>query len=373
MLARCNASTPIRPTSPNTWRTHWPAGRALAGAARALGEALSVAFQASLTSEEARPTRFRLLLTPVDQLPENGAPNQGVLRLRFDESRPFTADELRRLAPSSPFETALIGAQAEEEKLRDLGPRALRAGVARADLGRAQLGPELDLRSDHSRQRPGAARGALRRQAGGRARARRPGRRADGRVRLGVASRDVCSRARGSSRRARCAASPCAFSDAGRALARGADRSAMLRRSIQLVRGARHGGMILVVDGDEVSVLNNFDGLRLKYRLQQDEPSHRYRTLLLRDPGARRRDHDETDGGVGRLCAGFEPGSERDSSTLSSSSVVSSPISPPSTARWSSTSDSACSALVPRSRPSFRRPRESGVHSIPKVTSASPT
>ena len=68
--------------------THWPPGRALAVPARLLAEALSVAFQASLTSEEARPTRFRLLLTPADKLPENGAPNQGVLRLRFDQQPP---------------------------------------------------------------------------------------------------------------------------------------------------------------------------------------------------------------------------------------------------------------------------------------------
>ena len=84
---------------------HWPSG-AMKGVKRdLLAEALSVAFQASLTSEEARPTRFRLLLTPVDRLPEAGVPNQGVLRLRFDKSRPMTADELRRLAPSTAFET----------------------------------------------------------------------------------------------------------------------------------------------------------------------------------------------------------------------------------------------------------------------------
>jgi hypothetical protein len=49
----------------------------------------------------------------------------------------------------------------------------------------------------------------------------------------------------------------------------------MLRRSIQLIRGARHGGMILVVDTPPG------DGLRLKYRFHQDEPAHRYRALLF--------------------------------------------------------------------------------------------
>jgi hypothetical protein len=52
----------------------------------------------------------------------------------------------------------------------------------------------------------------------------------------------------------------------------------MVRRVIQLVRGARHGGMILVTDP---TTPHGLDGLRLKYRFDQDEPSHRYRTLLF--------------------------------------------------------------------------------------------
>jgi hypothetical protein len=52
----------------------------------------------------------------------------------------------------------------------------------------------------------------------------------------------------------------------------------MLRRAIQLVRGAGHGGMILMVDTTSPNPLN---GLRIKYRFGQDEPSHRYRTLLF--------------------------------------------------------------------------------------------
>src|SRR5262249_51461873 len=55
----------------------------------------------------------------------------------------------------------------------------------------------------------------------------------------------------------------------------------MLRRSIQLVRGARHGGMILAVEAPPGASSTSFAGLRLKYRFHQDEPSHRYRTLLL--------------------------------------------------------------------------------------------
>jgi hypothetical protein len=54
----------------------------------------------------------------------------------------------------------------------------------------------------------------------------------------------------------------------------------MLRRSIQLVRGGRHGGLLLFQDVAAADGVVN--GLRLKYRFTQDEPTRRYRTLLLR-------------------------------------------------------------------------------------------
>jgi DNA integrity scanning protein DisA with diadenylate cyclase activity len=55
----------------------------------------------------------------------------------------------------------------------------------------------------------------------------------------------------------------------------------MLRRAIQLVRGARHGGLILVVDTAPELTPSSVDGLRLKYRFAQEEPAHRYQALLL--------------------------------------------------------------------------------------------
>jgi hypothetical protein len=58
----------------------------------------------------------------------------------------------------------------------------------------------------------------------------------------------------------------------------------MLRRTIQLVRGARHGAMVLAVDVAEADALRaggEIRGLRLKYRFDQDEPARRYRTLLF--------------------------------------------------------------------------------------------
>src|SRR5262245_39405585 len=100
---------------------HWPSGTPLTVSRDLLSEALSIAFEASMTSEEGRPTAFRLLLTPAERLPEAGAPNDGVLRLRFDQSRPLTSDELRRLSPSAPFETSLIGIHVEKQRWRIWG------------------------------------------------------------------------------------------------------------------------------------------------------------------------------------------------------------------------------------------------------------
>jgi hypothetical protein len=259
---------------------HWPAGKTLRIAPELLAEALSTAFQSSLTTEEGRPTRFRLLLMPADQLPESGVPNQGVLRLRFDRSRPLTADELRRLAPSVQFETALIGAHPEEGKLRIWGV---------AHSGPAWLAPTWGGRSlvpnwsyDPILHVTGAGQLAVR-CAG----------RLVGALERGLvvdAMMDVFDsewlpamfarereqiRAEHAARQAQTQSPTSAeHSLVGRV------GQHMLRRSIQLVRGARHGGMILVVDPG-ADAASPVDGVRLKYRFNQDEPSHRYRTLLL--------------------------------------------------------------------------------------------
>ena len=70
---------------------HWPRATPLAYPREVLVEVLSACFQASMTVEEGRPTRFRLLLTPPSRLPEDGGPKQGALRLVFDARRPLTS------------------------------------------------------------------------------------------------------------------------------------------------------------------------------------------------------------------------------------------------------------------------------------------
>jgi hypothetical protein len=243
-----------------------------------LDEALSAAFQASLTSEESRPTRFRLLLTPVEKLPEAGTPNDGVLRLTFDRSRPLNADELRRLAPAASFETSLIGAHAEEHKLRIWGI---------AHSGPAWLAPTWGGRNpvpnwtyDPIVHVTGPGKIAVR-SAGKLVGALERGCLVDTTMDVFdsewlpamFASEREEVRAQHDVLQAR-SVSPTSVEHS----LVGQIGQHMIRRAIQLVRGARHGGMLLVAN---TAVAGALDGLRLKYRFGQDEPSRRYRTLLL--------------------------------------------------------------------------------------------
>jgi hypothetical protein len=262
---------------------HWPAGRSLSVSRDLLEEALSVAFQASLTSEEARPTRFRLLLMPADRLPAEGAPNQGVLRLRFERSRPFHADELRRLSPSAPFETSLIGAHAEEDgRLRIWGI---------AHSGPAWLAPTWGGRNlvpnwtyDPIIHVTGPGQLAVR-CAGRLVGALKRGLLADTAMDVfdsdwlpALFAREL-EQVRAEHAALQAKTSSPTLADPSLV---GRVGQHMLRRAIQLVRGARHGGMILVVDAVSGSGAAPPRALRLKYRFDQDEPSRRYRTLLFR-------------------------------------------------------------------------------------------
>lgn len=267
----------------------WPVAGGLPLSSKLFSDALAVAYQASLTSEEGRPTRFRLLLTPVDALPELGVPNLGVLRLRFANSRALHADELRRLSPSAPFETALIGAHAEDDKLRIWGiAHSGPAWLAPTWGGRSAVPIWTDSPIVHV---TGPGQLAVR-CAGKLVGALERGEVVD-------AMMDVFDSAW----------LPALFArQREEVLARHAERQSqapsptlvehslvgrvsqhMLRRTIQLVRGARHGGLILLVEPLEAgpaapgadAALQPLPGLRLKYRFHQDEPAHRPRTVLF--------------------------------------------------------------------------------------------
>jgi hypothetical protein len=260
---------------------HWPEERPLPISIDLLHEALATAFQASMMTEEGRPSRFRLLLTPFDALPEDGEPNRGVLRLKFDHSRPLHSEELRRLAPSTPFDTSLIGAHEEDGALRIWGI---------AHSGPAWLAPTWGGRDPGSNwtfdpiihvngpgqiavRRAGILVGAIERGA------------------LVDTTLDVFAstwlpalftrereevRARhGAAQASKATPTAVEHSLVGRI------SQHMLRRFIQLVRGAQHGGLLLVQDAAAAGGAG-VDALRLKYHFEQDEPTRRYSALLLR-------------------------------------------------------------------------------------------
>jgi hypothetical protein len=259
----------------------WPASVPLDLTREQFDEVLSVCFLASLMTEEGRPVRFRLLLTPPSALPEDGEPNQGALRLRFRESRPFDPDELRRLSPAVPFEAALIGAHVQDAKLRIWGI---------AHSGAAWLAPSWGGR----RSTRNWTVAPIVHVTG------------PGRLALRAASRLIAGLERGtlvsssmdvfeSEWLARL------FADVNDALRRdhasalsrqAADASAidaslvtivsqhMVRRVVRLIRSAGAGGLVLVADaGAEVA---EAAALRVKYPFAGEEPRRRYQTLLRR-------------------------------------------------------------------------------------------
>ncbi|HEX6275311.1 MAG TPA: hypothetical protein VFZ53_19860 [Polyangiaceae bacterium] len=277
-MARVNA---YPPDLARYVREHWPPESALALSQRHLELALAAAYQASLTSEETRPVRFRLLLTPADALPESGSPNEGVLRMKFERPRPFGSEELRRLAPAVSFETALVGAEPDGDALRIWGI---------AHSGPAWLAPTWGGRSlvpnwtyDPIVHVTGPGKLAVR-SAGRLLGAIDHGELVD--VAVDVFESEwlpaLFAREREEVRAEHDAAqaqtaSPTAVEHS----LVGTVGQHMLKRAIRIVRGARHGGLFLFVDrppGDTGPV----EGLRSKYAILQDEPARRYRTVLLR-------------------------------------------------------------------------------------------
>lgn len=236
---------------------HWPAETPLSVSRDTLLEVLSVCYQASLTSEEGRPTRFRLLLTDPRALPDAGAPKTGALKLLLDERRAFTPEELRRLAPAAPFENTLIVAWGEPGALRIEGLAHSGPAWLAPSWGGRHVVPVWTVAPIVHVTGPGrlAVRtagklvGALERGA------------------LADTTLDVFESAWLVSR----------FCAREATLLTRTASQHLLRRAIQLVRGARHGGMILFVESSE-----QLHGLRLKYRFAGGEPARRFHTLLSR-------------------------------------------------------------------------------------------
>lgn len=245
---------------------------------------LSVCYQASLLREEERPVRFRLILRPADAFPPPGGPPHGLHRLVFAEPRPFTQDELRRLAPAIDFYRALIGA--------DVGPdgKPLIWGVV-------TTGPRW-VQALH-----GGRQSFQRLPADLVVRVTSPGRIAACKGLLTIATliggrivepsldifdsqwlpafftdvRDELMELHGIARANARAPWASLDPDVVHAIALHA-----VRRIVGMIRNSHHGGTLLILPPDGPDSLPALDGrISLKYAFHEEEPRRRFRTLVV--------------------------------------------------------------------------------------------
>jgi len=255
---------------------------------------LSVCFQASLLREEGRPITFRLALGEPEVFPAQGGPPHSLLRLLFTHARALDPHELRRLAPAAVFQRSLIGARLNGGRAMEIwglihsGPRWLQSIRGGRDVHQAS--PEVVVVSVTGPGRILVSRGAV-----------ALGELTNGALastRLDVFQSRWLSEiftevwgaqwaghiaARERSKSSRAALDP-AF---GAQLA-----EHVLRRVVATIRGARHGGTLIVVPADASGVRH----VRLKYAFRDEEPRRRVLVLIAKvmnalsaRPGSRRR------------------------------------------------------------------------------------
>jgi hypothetical protein len=237
---------------------------------------LSVCYQASLLHEEGRPVTFRLALAEPAVFEAAAGPPAGLHRLVLHESRPFDAHELRRLAPAAVFQRSLIGVRLQGGELRiwgviHAGPRWLQAvrGGRRIRqsippvLMLAVTGPGRVLVSRGTRTLAGLAGGTLANVA------------TDVFTAPWLAS--VFGNLHVPSRAESTGEEPLLDSALGRRLA-----EHVLRRITSTIRGARHGGTLIVLPSETAAELCESAGcLTLKYRFRNEEPRRRIQTLTV--------------------------------------------------------------------------------------------
>jgi hypothetical protein len=256
-------------------------------AAPVLEALLSTCYQASLLREEERSVTFRLIFAEPHLFPEEEGPPTGLHRLEFTEPRPFDERELRRLSPAVDFERALIGASPDRgggiriwgvvhsgpRWLRSVrggrepsaplppvpvveveGPGRLQVGKGSVSVGELEGGRLSDSYTDvfASRWLPelfAPVRAEL--------------------VELHEEAR----------REAAAAGEPWAPLDPD--LPRKVAQQ-MVKRLVSTVRGARHGGTIVVVPPFRAEEALAGKHVALKHAFTDSEPRRRYRTLIVR-------------------------------------------------------------------------------------------
>lgn len=236
--------------------------------------ALDECYHASLLTEEGRLSRFRLLLSPEEDLPLDGEPNREAWRLAFETPMPLDAQELRRLAPAAPFERTLIAASPGAERMEIWGF---------AHSGADWLAPSWGGRRDSLK--PWTSAPIIHVNGPGRLAVRGSGKLVAALERGRVTTQTIdafesqwlahlfaTSRSR--------------LAEEGISVDPSLMQTVsqhMMRRAISLIRSAGHGGLLLFADPDVAEGYRKSDGaLRTKHRFRNVEPVHRYQTLIAR-------------------------------------------------------------------------------------------
>ena len=83
---------------------------------RCLTNVLDVAYQSSFLMEEGQPVRCRVIVSEFADWKQGEGPPTGFHVLRFAEPRPFTAQEIRKLAPAASYYRSILGVRLDEEE-----------------------------------------------------------------------------------------------------------------------------------------------------------------------------------------------------------------------------------------------------------------
>jgi hypothetical protein len=256
-------------------------------AAPVLEALLSTCYQASLMQEEERSVTFRLIFADPDLFPEEEGPPEGLHRLEFTEPIPFDERELRRLSPAAVFERSLIGASSDRD------------GVIRI-WGLVHSGPRW-LRSVQGGREPSAplppvpvveveGPGRLQVRKGSVTVAELEGGKLSDSYTDVFASRwlpDLFAPVRAElvelheEARREAAAAGESWAPMDPDLPRKVAQQ-MVKRLVSTVRGARHGGTVVVVPPFRAEEILTARHVALKHSFTDSEPRRRYRTVIVR-------------------------------------------------------------------------------------------
>lgn len=271
-----------------------PLGLSFPEDAELVESALSVAYQASLLRDEDRPLTFRLALAPAEAfVSEPGedrgvsaarvslGPPKGIQALRFERPRVFSVHELKKLVSAAKFPRSIVGASVADDQIvlwgiLHTGPRWLQ--TIRGGRG---AGPELPRVLLVHVNGPGNLLVSLGSKTLARLYAGE----------LTIPMVDVFDstwlpamfqgvRAEVASAHAAERAHVPSWAEVDMDIVRRVGQR-FIRRIISTIRGARHGGSLLIVPPSAVADLRASRLVDVKYVFEDDEPRRRFRTLIL--------------------------------------------------------------------------------------------